>query len=217
MARRRSPAGDEITQRPTTGSALRRAARWAGALVATLFFLWSAGFAWFAATLPLPPAETTTKTDAIVVLTGGAGRLTEGVRLLRAGLAPVLFVSGVNRKVTRADILKLAGNPPEDLAERIILGYRAEHTRGNATEIAHWFNSKNLKSMRLVTSNYHMRRSLIELRHALPHARIVPNTVVPNVTRPTRWWRSPSGLAILVGEYHKYVAAYLRLVVTRTR
>ena len=213
MARRRPPSGDEITLRPGVGGRARRIVRWAGAVAAPLFFLWVAGFAWFAATLPTPPVDPTTRTDAIVVLTGGSGRLAAGMRLLRAGLAPVLFLSGVNRKVTKADILKLAGNPPEDLAARITLGYRAEHTRGNATEIAHWFNSKNLKSLRLVTANYHMRRSLVELRHALPHARIIPNPVAPRATRPGRWWRSPSGLAILVGEYHKYVAAYLRQVV----
>lgn len=188
--------------------------RWAGAIGASLFFLWVAGFAWFTATLPTPPANPTTKTDAIVVLTGGSGRLAAGMRLLRAGLAPDLFLSGVNRRVTKTDILKLLKNPPEDLADRITLGYRAEHTRGNATEIAHWFNSKNLKSMRLVTANYHMRRSLVELRHSLPHARIIPYAVVPRVTSPGRWWRSASGLAILIGEYHKYVAAYLRQFIT---
>lgn len=202
-----------MTRRLTAGSVARRMTRWIGAVVATLFFLWATGFAWFAGTLPIPTANPTTRTDAIVVLTGGAGRLAEGVKLLRAGLAPVLFLSGVNRKVSKADILKLAGNPPDDLADRITLGYRAEHTRGNATEIAHWFNSKNLKSMRLVTANYHMRRSLLELRHALPHARIISNAVVPRVTAPGRWWRNASRLAILVGEYHKYLAAYLRLVV----
>lgn len=213
MARRRSPSGDEITRRPVKGGTGRRLVRWIGAGAATLLFVWAAGFAWFAATLPTPPKGPVTKTDAIVVLTGGAGRLAEGVRLLRDGAAPVLFLSGVNRKVPKADILKLAGNPPEDLAARITLGYRAEHTRGNATEIAHWFNSKNLKSMRLVTANYHMWRSLLELRHVIPHARIIPNAVVPRVTSPGRWWRSPSGLAILVNEYHKYVAAYLRLAI----
>lgn len=202
-----------MTRRAAPGRALRAIVRWFGAAVAVVFFVWAAGFAWFAATLPTPPKDPTVKTDAIIVLTGGAGRLAEGVRLLRAGLAPVLFLSGVNRKVPKADILKLAGNPPDSLADRITLGYRAEHTRGNATEIAHWFNSKNLKSLRLVTANYHMRRSLLELRHAIPHARIIANAVVPRVTSPGEWWRNPSGLAIIFREYHKYLAAYLRLVV----
>ncbi len=185
--------------------------RWALIVSSCLIFAWAAGLVWFVGSMNHSPADTTTRTDAIVVLTGGSKRLKAGIELLKRDSAPVLFLSGVNRKVEMRDILRLAGNPPAPLAKRIVLGYRAEHTRGNAAETALWFNSGNRKSLRLVTANYHMPRSLLELRRELPDAIMIANPVAPISVQPGRWWRSARGLTVVFKEYNKYLLAMLRL------
>ena len=192
----------------------RRALRRLLAVCLLLPLLWLAGLAWFGFTMPQTPADGRTKTDAIVVLTGGSGRLAEGIRLLAAGAAPVLFVSGVDPRVGKQSVLRGAGGVPDALRPRIVLGYRAEHTRGNADETALWARARKLKSLRLVTANYHMRRSLLELRSALPDARIIAHPVFPQSVSHGRWWRSPGGLAIVNGEFYKFAAALIRVTLT---
>lgn len=181
------------------------------ALCALPVVLWLAGLAWFGFTMPQTPADGRTKTDAIVVLTGGSGRLTEGLRLLRVGAAPLLFVSGVDPRVGKRSVLRSAGGAPEALRSRIVLGYRAQHTRGNADETAKWVRVQGLKSLRLITANYHMRRSLLELRSALPDTRLIAHPVFPPAVSRERWWRSLNGLAIVNAEFYKFAAALVRV------
>lgn len=191
---------------------LRRVLRWAFYVLGSVGLIWIGGMIWFAASMPKAVTDTTTKTDAIVVLTGGSGRLEAGVALLDRGLAPTLFLSGVNPRVRREDILRLAGNPPARLAERIVLGYRAEHTRGNAVETGDWVRQNNVGSVRVVTANYHMRRSLLELGDVVPGVRLIPNPVFPRGVGRASWWRSRSAMTIVVREYNKYLAAVTRQI-----
>lgn len=206
--------GDTIdgpTVRPRRRSRTGRVVRGFFGLALLLPLAWAGGFAWFALTMLDRVADPDTRTDAIVVLTGGSGRVDEGVRLLVDGRADVLFLSGVNRKVEKHELLALAGGVPEDVAERVILGYRAEHTRGNAAETALWANSRSLGSLRLVTANYHMRRSLLELERRLPGVEIVPHPVFPRETTADSWWRNRVGRTVMLREYSKYLLALVHV------
>ncbi len=189
----------------------RRALRRLGAICALLVLLWLAGLSWFGFAMPQTPAEGRTKTDAIVVLTGGSGRLAEGIRLLAADAAPVLFVSGVDPRVGKRSVLRGAGGAPDVLQPRIVLGFRAEHTQGNADETALWVRTQKLKSLRLVTANYHMRRSLLELRSALPDTRIIAHPVFPPAVSRGQWWRTFRGIGIVNAEFYKFAAALIRV------
>lgn len=171
---------------------------------------WFLGFLWFVATLPARVDDATTRTDAIVVLTGGSERLTTGIALLRDGLAERLFISGVHRGVDVADILKLARTDRPELAGAIVLGYAADDTVGNAVETARWVASAQVRSLRLVTGAYHMPRSLAEFRRALPGVAIVPHPVFPDTVKSREWWRWPGTAALLATEYSKYLAAEIR-------
>jgi uncharacterized SAM-binding protein YcdF (DUF218 family) len=178
--------------------------------VATAFagaFAWLCGLLWFGFTLPQSAQNPTTRTDAIVVLTGGGGRLEAGMQALQSNLAPVMFVTGVNPRVERAELLRMAGNPPPEIAQRIQIGYRANTTRGNAAETAAWFNSRNYRSLRLVTGHYHMRRSALEFSRDLPRARIVEHPVVPAGLGPRDWWTTERGLVTVLREYNKFLGA----------
>ena len=195
----------------------RRGLRLFVAVCGLLALLWLAVLAWFGFTMPHAPANGQAKTDAIVVLTGGSRRLTEGIRLLNAGAAPTLFVSGVDPRVGKQAVLRVAGGAPKSLWPSIVLGFRAEHTRGNAEETALWARSEKLKSLRLVTANYHMRRGLLELRSALPDTRIVAHPVFPRAVSGGRWWRNFRGIAIVNAELYKYAAALIRLTLMPAR
>ncbi|MGE5515593.1 MAG: YdcF family protein [Bacteroidota bacterium] len=172
--------------------------------------MWFMGFLWFVATLPSRVEDVTTRTDAIVVLTGGSERLTTGIALLHDGLAGRLFISGVHRGVDVADILKAARSEHPDLAGAIVLGHAADDTVGNASETARWVAQEGVGSLRLVTGAYHMPRSLVEFRHALPGVAIVPHPVFPDTVKSREWWRWPGTAALLATEYSKYLAAEIR-------
>lgn len=171
---------------------------------------WFVGFLWFVATVPDRVEDTTSRTDAIVVLTGGSERLATGIALLDSGLAGKLFVSGVHRGVDVGEILRLAKNPQPGLAGAVVLGYSADDTVGNAAETAAWMGGERLTSLRLVTGAYHMPRSLLEFRRQLPGVALIPHPVFPDAVKSREWWRWPGTAALLATEYSKYLAAFVR-------
>lgn len=180
------------------------------ALVVAAAGLWSGGFLWFVADVPQGVVDTTTRTDAIVVLTGGSGRLATGLDLLQGGLSHRLFISGVYRGVDVAEIVKLGRGDQAGLKDAVVLGYGADDTVGNAVETALWAKEQNLHSLRLVTGAYHMPRSLLEFRRALPEAQLIAHPVFPDAVKSREWWRWPGTAALLASEYSKYLGAMLR-------
>lgn len=196
----------------------RRLARLAGAFL-VLFSIWLAGLIYFTTLIPDGVADSTTATDGIVVLTGGSDRLREGLQLLADGKAKRLLISGVYRDASLTDLLHI-GEVPAGLSQQMIdccitIGYRAGNTLGNATEAAEWAAANNIRSLRLVTADYHMPRSLLEFSHALPGALIVPHPVFPEEVKRERWWLWPGTASLVVSEYHKYLAALVRSWIDR--
>lgn len=152
----------------------------AGALLLLLFL---GGFLWFAL-FPPSPAPAGTKTDAVVVLTGGPGRLSHGLAVLRAGDAKRLLVSGVDPKVKSPELAAKQHVPQSVFDCCVDLGQAAVDTRSNAGETAAWMRAHNYRSLRLVTSADHMRRATLELRMEVgDDVLIVPDPVAAE--RPT--------------------------------
>lgn len=178
---------------------------------------WCAGLTRFAAAIPDAVFDTDTKSDAIVVLTGGSERLTTGVSLLGEGLAKRVFVSGVHPDADTEAILRTAGLVDPSLAERIESGHGARDTAGNAEETAAWIHGHGFRSLRLVTASYHMPRSLLELRSALPDATIIPHPVFPSHVKQSRWWAWPGTAWLIIGEYNKFLWASTRIGFNRIR
>ena len=189
-----------------------------GAAVLLLALAWLAGLVAFVSLIP-PAADTPeARTDAIVVLTGGSERLAEGLRLLAAGRGDKLFISGVGKDVDLAALLQElpAGTILPDPAQRaccIMLGHGADNTLGNARETAAWMASQGFHSLRLVTADYHMPRSLVEFRRAMPDVRITGHPVFPQQVRRSGWWRWPGTTLLLVNEYDKLLLSLGRGVV----
>ena len=169
--------------------------------------LWLAGLIWFAAGIPRVPAEPIAATDAIVVLTGGAGRLSAGFELLREGRAKKLFVSGVYRGVDVAEILRVSQQTPEALACCIAIGHSAVDTAGNARETARWMADEGFASLRLVTADYHMPRSLAEFRRAMPGVTLIAHPVSSDSVHVDAWWRWPGTASLIASEYTKHLVS----------
>ncbi len=179
--------------------------------------IWLAGLALFAADMPHDVLDTTSRTDTIVVLTGGSERVSEGLGLLEAGLADTLFLSGVGEAVTLEDLNRVVQAVPPHLHDRVVLGHAALDTAGNAKETAQWMARNHYTSLRLVTAAYHMPRSLAEFRHALPGIAIVPHPVFPEAVKQEEWWLWWGTARLVAGEYTKYLAVKLRQVLVPAR
>ncbi len=182
--------------------------------------LWLGGLVLFIARLPESAEQPDRHTDAIVVPTGGSERLQEGIRLLIHGFAGKLFISGVNVDTKTADLVASlpseAEKPPEALVDCcIVIGHAADSTLGNAAETAAWMRAQGFHSLRLVTADYHMPRSLLEFRRAMPDMEILANPVFPDQVRRESWWRSPGTASLFIGEYDKYLLALARTIVAK--
>jgi uncharacterized SAM-binding protein YcdF (DUF218 family) len=178
-----------------------------------LLAIWLLGLLLFAhdvSTIAEGEAKNAGRADGIVVLTGGAVRVPAGLALLKAGAAPRLLISGVD---PRASIDKYFGNArlPARLRECCItLGSYAADTPGNASEAAAWARKYGLKSLFVVTANYHLRRALLEFSLALPEASLIPFAVTPPGVEAAHWSDYPGTASLFMEEYNKLLFSYVK-------
>lgn len=163
-------------------------------ILSLLVLVWLLGFLWFAVLLPRPAGDD--RSDAVVALTGSGGRIERGLDVLHRGLAPVMLVSGVDHEVKPGEFAAEYAIPPEQMACCISLGYESVDTRSNAREAARWITRHKVRTVRLVTSDWHMRRAALDLAQVAP-----PGLTVIEDAVPTR----PSFYALFL-EYHKLIA-----------
>jgi uncharacterized SAM-binding protein YcdF (DUF218 family) len=161
-------------------------------IVASLLLIYVFGYALFVVLLPEQGAET--RTDAIVVLTGGAGRLERGIDLLERGRAQRMLVSGVERTVRPVELAARTRTDGKLFECCIDLGREAVDTRSNALETADWIERHKFKSVRLVTSDWHMPRAHFELGRTSEELTIVTDAIQSN-----------PGFRMLFLEYNKYI------------
>ena len=153
--------------------------------------------------------------DGIVVLTGAKRRIEAGIELLRNGHAARLLISGVNRRVTPDEVLRL--NSKVSLSEGccIDFGYDALDTIGNASETRAWAGYHRFSRLIIVTSSYHMPRSLNELAVALPGVELIAHPLVPRMLSERPWWLNAHAMRLLASEYVKLLPSYARYVAFR--
>ncbi len=154
---------------------------------------WVLGLAWFMIALPGPASDI--RTDGVVVLTGGAGRLQRGVQVLNQGLSRQMLVSGVDRSVRPGEFRLANAVAPALLRCCIELGKQATDTVSNAQETRNWVKRNQHRSIRLVTSDWHMRRARLELDQTLDGSVSIVMDGVPT---------TPS-LDMILLEYNKYL------------
>ena len=150
------------------------------------------------------------KSDAIVVLTGGKSRITEAVSLLKDGKANRLFISGVNPDISDNELLRVSGADKALFDCCIDIGKDAKDSIGNGKEIAQWASEQNYKTLIVVTNNYHMRRSLLELNSATSDIELIAYPVMNSEVKTENWFKDTPTLRTLINEFAKLNLAYFR-------
>ncbi len=168
------------------------------------------GFLWFADSVASMRPPSGTRADAIIVLTGGYLRIDQAVGLLRDGVGKRLLISGVNPATTRAQIRKMTQSSSDLFACCVDMGYQAVDTIGNANEAAKWIRDKGYASVVVVTNNYHMHRSLHELRSSSPNTNFIAYPVINSDLARTNWFSNPDVVRTMIYEYIKFVAVAVR-------
>jgi uncharacterized SAM-binding protein YcdF (DUF218 family) len=161
--------------------------------IATILLLWGGGYLYYAHYTTLYSIDKSTITNAIAVFTGGRQRINTGIGLLKAGYAPILFISGVESKNQLKNFL-LENSIKQD---QVIYG-NATTTEENAKEIAEFISNHDISSIRLVTSSYHMPRALLEVERFIPlNSRV---TIIPHPV-----FSEYQNYSVLFKEYNKYL------------
>lgn len=161
--------------------------------------LYLLGFLLFAVTLGRPAGDQ--RTDAAVVITGGSGRIDHAIDVLADGSAQRLLIAGADPAVTKPDLIELLGHR-KLITCCVDLGSESVDTRSNAEEAKRWLDRRGYKSVRLVTSDWHMRRARYEFRRVLGDKyRVIPDGV-----------RTQPRFTTLFGEYNKYLLRRIAVV-----
>ena len=125
---------------------------------------------------PPTPLEAIPQADAIVVLGGGVGEVVEGrpypelhpaadraimgVRLFRAGKAPIVIPTGIGAERAEKPLMETLGVP----ASSIVCETEARDTAENASKTFSLLRERGCKKVLLVTSAWHMPRAKMLFR-----------------------------------------------------
>lgn len=165
--------------------------------------LWVVGYLSFSLAVNHAASESPrAQTDAIIVFTGAGGRVETGLDLFAQEKAPKIFISGIHEDTTLEDIQALYDGKHGELPCCIELGYQAGDTRGNALESAEWVSNNNVQSVRLVTSDYHLPRAVMEFSFAAGEVTIY--------SHPVKRLQDTKRHMNILREYHKVIATYAR-------
>jgi len=163
--------------------------------LAFLAILYVLGFALFAVTLGKPARGDAPGVDAIVAITGGKGRIERGAALLAEGKGKRLLIAGADPSVRKIDLVHRLGGKRRLFECCVDLGSESVDTRSNAEEAKRWIERHRYKSVRLVTSDWHMRRARYEFNRKLDRG----ITIVPDAVK------TEPNFMTLFAEYNKYL------------
>lgn len=168
-------------------------------LITLVALAWVLGFGLFMLLLPKPGDDS--RTDAVVVMTGGPGRIDRGLDLVERHVAQRLLISGVAPEVRPRELAAKAHKPLSLFTCCVDLGHQAIDTRSNADETADWVRAHHYKTVRLVTSDWHLARARLELVAELGDDAVVIGDGVPSNPR----------LGLLLAEYNKLLVRWITL------
>lgn len=181
---------------------------------AVLLLFWLGGFIIFNKYIKSYKTDMNVHTDAVAVLTGGRNRIAEAVKIYNSGMADKLIISGVGTNVKLKDLerqnhVKILRNP-----ENVILGDEATNTIENAIEVGEIIRRGNIRSLRLVTSFYHLPRSEQEILSQNTGVVIVLHPVYSDYVS-SKWWKKWGSFKLIASEYHKFIFVYLEKFVIK--
>jgi len=147
--------------------------------ILTIFAIWVSGFAYYLYTINFYKLNNYT-TNAIIVFAGGGHKIETGIALLKAGYAPILFITGIETSDQIKNLLK----EYNVLEQQVILAPNEVMSEEDYIKKASDFILKhNITSVRLVTYNYEMPFIINKLAAAISYSNninIIPNPVSSN-------------------------------------
>ncbi|MET3559382.1 uncharacterized SAM-binding protein YcdF (DUF218 family) [Bartonella japonica] len=158
----------------------------------------------------LQPPNPLPKADAIIVLTGGENRIETGLDLLQKGLGSRLLISGVNTTTNLKNLTHNAHIAPQLLNCCVDLEHKAINTKGNAKESADWIKKHHYTTLYIVTHDYHIWRSLRELKYLMPDINFIAYPVKKSKTESII--QQVNQMRILLFQYIKTIQVYIMTV-----
>jgi uncharacterized SAM-binding protein YcdF (DUF218 family) len=164
------------------------------------------------------PLEGTTqclKADAIVVVSGGDtnARTDEGIKLFENGWAKSIVFSGAAQDKSgpsNAAAMRLRAIEAGIAESSIHVEEQSATTEQNAQNTKTIFVNNNFKTIILVTSGYHQRRSALEFHTQSPTVTILNHPVLVDKDWSFWWWLTPHGWWLAGGEIVKIIAFYIQ-------
>lgn len=190
-------------------TAFVRLFRYAFYVLAMAVMLFAGGFLLFANTIDRE-VSTPQAAEGVVALTGGKDRIGQAFKVLASGQAKRMLITGVNPSTKASQLQRLVPRGAEFFPCCVDLGRAALDTRGNASETRAWVEKHGFTSLIVVTSSYHMPRTLIEFSGAMQDIHLIPHSVVSPRFRIGKWWPPGSSHRLLFYEYLKYLNALAR-------
>lgn len=142
--------------------------------------------------------------DNVVVLTGGRNRIQHALEAIQTNQPKNIFISGVYAKTTLNDIL---GNNVNRDRVNFILGKHAKNTFENAEEIDNWVSTNKIEKIILITSDYHMRRSLLVLENVNSGLKVIPCISKSQIDFHF--------IEICLKEFHKTIYVLFRILINK--
>ena len=146
------------------------------------------------------PSKNAKEPEAIIILTGDADRITQGLTFFDKKEKQPILISGVGKDTTLPDILPKTYQSYQCC---LTLGYEAQDTIGNAHEAYTWLDKQDVASFTLVTSAYHMPRASFLFKKHKEANKYDMHTYATKITdlRPDQkaFW------ALMFTEYHKLI------------
>lgn len=140
------------------------------------------------------------KCDTIVVLSGGGNvsRVTKGVELYQKGYSSRIIMSGggnVTSKFKEADLMSMEAQDQGVPFTSILLESESKSTYDNAVYVKNIIQRYNLKSILLVTSNYHTRRAKYIFEEVFKNTsvEIITVSAPDSEFSPSTWWKNHEG------------------------
>ncbi len=171
--------------------------------------MWLVGLLGFVTNLPPPTPVIEAPTNGVVVLTGGVERIDGGLRLLNEYPNGRLLISGVDPRIDRETLRATLSHGQDAFDCCVDLGRTAADTWGNAQEIALWAEERGYYSLTVVTANYHMPRSLLEIQRAAPHLSLVAYPVISSNVPVEGWWWHPRTAVLIATGYTKFLLSFV--------
>jgi len=148
--------------------------------------------------------------DGIVVLTGGVSRIEGALNLLKSKRGKRLFISGVHASANLSELQRVTGGDADLFACCVDIDRSALDTIGNAEESVKWARANDYDRIIVVTNNYHIPRTMVELRHASQDIEFVPYPIINSNLRDGDWIARGLVVRVLFVEYVKYLGAVIR-------